>query len=1011
MPEDFPAARDRLVRVLARALGVPFAVHLRLDASGEGGERVEIAASTGLDAEVLARAGLGPRDVAAEDTLLVADLTTDPRFAGGAWAAVAPGARALALTALRDDEGRRLGVVAVLDTRPRAWTSAEAEQLVDVAALCAGCEATARKREERYRVLFEMAGEAIFIFELGGARAGAITELNAAAVALHGYTREELLTMRASALVAPEHAHLLRRNVDRIVAGEWVEVSGLHVRKDGVRFPVEGIAGPLDADGKRAMVVFLRDVTARKRVEDALGLALEQLARELAERRRIEGQYRSVVHNLPDGGVLMFDCELRVVLSDGPVAAATGLTGIEGKSIAEVFGAEAAAEVEPVFQAVLDGGASVFEWTLGGRTYLFHRLPVRDERGCVVAGMVLAQDISQRVAQEAALRRSEERHRVLFEKAGEGILFIQADGERAGRIVEANAAAAAMYGYTLDELRGVPVLALVPADGLEKARDYAARALAGEWLELENVAVRRDGTRFHVDGMLGPLDPGGQRFLLAFVHDVTERRRAEEALREAKDAAESANRAKSAFLGNMSHEIRTPMNAILGYTQLLQRDPRMGREQQQALQIIGRSGDHLLALINDVLEMSKIEAGHRRLVTDTVDLHGVIDDLERMFRLRADAAQISFEISRAASVPRYISGDEGKLRQILVNLLGNAVKFTEQGGVTGLVRTHESEGEAGGLRLAVTIEDTGPGIAPGELAGLFQPFAQARVGIRARGGTGLGLAISREFARLMGGDITVESRTGKGSVFRLEIPVELAPPPSARAVPLAGQVAGLAGAGSPPRILVVDDCDDNRTWQRDLLQQVGFEVREARDGAEAIAAFEAWQPRLVLMDMTMPVMDGYAATRAIRALPATPRVVILAVTAVAFDDARDAIFASGVDGWLRKPCREAELLEEIRRHLDIHYRYATQALRTPTPLRFQAMRPTAALSPALYAGLRGAAHIADYERLGELIKEMPPEHARIAEELERLVDVYAYDKIELVLQAYVGAANMGSAPS
>jgi two-component system sensor histidine kinase/response regulator len=480
--------------------------------------------------------------------------------------------------------------------------------------------------------------------------------------------------------------------------------------------------------------------------------------------------------------------------------------------------------------------------------------------------------------------------------------------------------------------------------------------------------------------------------------ELTERTRAEEALTLAKHAAVSANLAKSVFLANMSHEIRTPMNAILGYAQLLQRDAGLSPEQRQSLEIIQRAGDHLLDLINDVLEMSKIEAGHRKLVERDVDLVTLLEDLTSMFRLRADDEHLAFAIHISADVPRFIVSDEGKLRQVLVNLLGNAMKFTREGGVSVRLRVRPA---AGADRLIVEIEDTGPGIALGEIQELFHPFAQAPLGARARGGTGLGLAISRDFAHLLGGDITVESRVGEGSVFTFDIPIKPCDTPSKRpSVTHRGRVIGIAGSPASLRIVLADDDEDSRSWLARLLTQVGFQVHTAVDGVEAIAQVEQWQPHLVLMDMNMPRLDGYEAMRRIRALPLAPRPAIVAVTAVAFDDAREAIFAAGADGWLRKPCREADILEEIARHLKVAYRYAPNLPRSTLGRRSLPPGPGAAALPLDFcARIREAAQIADYQGLNDLIRTLPPEYARVSDELQLVVDRFAYDELELVLSA------------
>jgi signal transduction histidine kinase len=473
--------------------------------------------------------------------------------------------------------------------------------------------------------------------------------------------------------------------------------------------------------------------------------------------------------------------------------------------------------------------------------------------------------------------------------------------------------------------------------------------------------------------------------------ELVERRRAEE-------AADAANRAKSTFLANMSHEIRTPMNSILGYTQLMGRDPQLQPNQRQHLEIIARSGGHLLHLVNDVLEMSKIEAGHCKLARADVDLRELVLDVERMFRLRADAGALSFEVQISPEVPRCVVTDQGKLRQVLVNLLGNAIKFTHEGGVTVRLGVRSAGGAA---RLSVEVEDTGPGLSAEEMQELFKPFVQTRVGVQAHGGTGLGLALSREFVRVMGGDITVESRVAAGSVFRFDIPLEIGSQPSdARPLATAEGVVGIVAQDRAPRILIADDDEDGRSWLTQLLQQLGFEVREVGDGLEAVACAKQWRPDLVLMDMNMPVMDGYAATRTIRASSEIRDTVIVALTAAAFDDARSGILEAGADGCLLKPCQEAELLEEIRRLLEIEYQYAPEPPRPVSPPssgRARPLSPEARLPATLAARLRSAAHVADYDRLNELIDEIPPECKGVTAELRRLTDRFAYEEIESVV--------------
>ncbi len=471
----------------------------------------------------------------------------------------------------------------------------------------------------------------------------------------------------------------------------------------------------------------------------------------------------------------------------------------------------------------------------------------------------------------------------------------------------------------------------------------------------------------------------------------------------AKELAEKANRAKSVFLANMSHELRTPLNAVLGFSQLMKNSAGITGEQMENLNIITRSGEHLLNLINNVLNISKIESGRVELEESHFDLHQLNQEMKSLMEMRAHEKGLNFALEQSRDLPRHISVDGHKLRQVLINLIENAIKYTTRGDV--ILRAMAAQKEhAGQPRVRFEIEDTGPGIPKEERERIFSPFVQLEGRTSTEAGTGLGLAISKQYIELMGGRIGVAGKLGKGSIFNFWIPAAVLPTEVLPDEPRRGRVIGLAEGQLKYRLLIAEDHPSNRLLLRKLLEPLGFDLREAVNGREAVALFEQWRPHLIWMDIRMPIMDGLEATLHVKATDAGGQTKIVAVTAHALEEERRAILAAGCDDFIRKPYKNVEVLDALTKHLGVRFVYeersAPAAEAAPLDSALLTELPDEFLNDLEQALVR-----LDIGAVGSTIETIRPQHPTLADALASVARDFQFGRMLRIIRAALGKNN------
>ncbi len=559
-------------------------------------------------------------------------------------------------------------------------------------------------------------------------------------------------------------------------------------------------------------------------------------------------------------------------------------------------------------------------WRKNGEGFLVEFISTPIVSGnSVIGAVVVFRDITERLKAEKAL--SEERNllKTLINSLPDQIYAKDSEG----KFILANSRALETLSIrSMDMILNKTDYDLIPAERAAIAHNEEMELLnrTKERINREEEVYNPDsGSRHFYITKVPLLDRKGTPYgIVGINRDISEIKTAEKKLKEAKETAESANIAKSRFLSSMSHEIRTPMHAILGFSQLMMHDPEVTSRQMERLETINRSGEHLLSLINDILELSKIEAGRTELNVSSFNVHSLLQDIDMMFRLKTESKGIKLILELMPGLPKYIKTDQGKLRQILINLIGNAVKFTSEGGIA--VRAGFRQQPDKNSILIIDVEDTGVGISQKDAGRIFRVFEQAEEGVMS-GGTGLGLPISIYYARLLGGDIEVKSDPGRGSVFSLNIKCETAVKDENPVEETKKTVIKINSPSKNYRILVVDDKTDNRKLLTEILENAGFTVIESENGLEAVNIFKKEYPDMVLMDLNMPVMNGYDAIREIRKAENGSSVPVIAVTASAFEEDRITVLSTGATDYLRKPFRQDEFFDMIKKYLRIEYLY------------------------------------------------------------------------------------------
>ncbi|PZV13907.1 MAG: hybrid sensor histidine kinase/response regulator [Leptolyngbya sp.] len=786
---------------------------------------------------------------------------------------------------------------------------------------------TDRKQAEtallQLAAIVESSEDAIFSKTLEGS----ISSWNIGAERLFGYTPAEAIGQHISLLIPSDRLDEELQFLEKLKRGERIEsFETLRQRKDGTLVDISLTISPLkDPTGAIVGVSKIaRDISkqqtalrVRQQTEEALqdqtcllNLILNSMGDGIVVANE-QGQFmifnpaaeQMFGNSATDAGVNEWSQHYGLFLSNqvtpfpaDELPLARAIQGEEVKDV-ELFVRHAKAPT--------------------GRWVLANARPLRDESGQLQGGVVVCRDVTDRKQAEQALKQSEERYRSLTTATSQIVWMADVEG-RVADIPDWRA----FTGQTESEVAGFGWLNAIHPDDQEQTGQVWLKAVQTKALYDTEYRIRSaDGSyRYFVARGVPVLNQDGSiREWVGTCTDIHDRKQAEMALTQAKEAAEAANRAKSEFLANMSHELRTPLNGVIGYAQILQRANTLSEEDRSRIEVIHQCGSHLLTLINDILDLSKIEAQKVALMPTDFHLPAFLQGVAEMCRIRAELKGIQFQYQSASELPIGIRADEKRLRQVLINLLSNAIKFTDAGSVTFTISF------AGEGKIRFEVRDTGIGIRQEKLQAIFQPFEQVSDAQRQSEGTGLGLAISQELVELMGSTIQVQSEVGAGSIFWFDVNlIEAAEWVKTAQANVHGQIIGIKGCR--PKILVVDDRWENRSVVSKLLSPIGFDIVEAVSGQEGWQKAVEVQPDLMITDLVMPDVDGFELIDRMRESETFKDLIIVVSSASVFEADQYRSIEAGGNDFLPKPVLAAELLQKLQKHLHLEWIYEEQQL-------------------------------------------------------------------------------------